>query len=85
MSTGVTIEGLDLIDVINFMNKKNKKYQALLLKDLEDILGKDSDQFHLIRKLVLDSYNDYTRSIIRLLFGNIEEEQFNATGHNQPS
>ena len=82
---GVKIEGLDLIDVVNFIHKRNKKYQAILLADIEEVLGKNSQEFNLIRKLVLDSYNDYTRSLIRLLFGNIEDVTFTNAGIIRPS
>ncbi len=81
---GVTIEGLDLIDAINFIHKRNKKYQAILLSDIEDILGKDSEEFQIIRKLVLDSYNDFTRSLIRLLFGNVEDITYTNAGIIRP-
>ncbi len=81
---GVKIEGLDLIDVINFVHKRNKKYQAILLSDIEDIMGRDSEDFQLIRKLVLDSYNDFTRSLIRLLFGNVEDITYTDAGTIRP-
>jgi hypothetical protein len=64
------IQGLDPLDVAGFVSKKNKKYQAILLQDIEEILGKDSEEYKQIRGLILDSYNDYTRSILRVVFGN---------------
>jgi translation elongation factor EF-4 len=64
------IQGLDLLDVIHFVSKKNKKFQAILLQDVEQVLGKDSQQYAEVRKLILDSYNSYTRSILRVIFGN---------------
>ena len=68
----VKIDGLDLFDLISFINKKNKRYQAVILADVEEILGKDSEEFKIIRKLFLDGFNDYTRSIVRIVFGDIE-------------
>jgi len=35
-------------------------------------LGKDSKEYTLVRKLVLDGFNNYTRSIVRAIFGDIE-------------
>lgn len=64
------IQGLDPLDVAGFVSKKNKKYQAVLLQDIEEILGRDTQEFAAIRKLVLDSYNNYTRSVLRVIFGN---------------
>ncbi len=45
---------------------------ANALDELEEILGKDSEQFVKTRKVVLDTMNDYTRSVFVTLFGNIE-------------
>lgn len=69
---GVIIQGLDLIDITTFISKKNKKFQAILLADLEEVLGRDSEEFAIVRKLVLDGFNNYTRSIVRAIFGDIE-------------
>jgi hypothetical protein len=69
---GVVIQGLDLMEVINFIGKKNKRYQAMSLQELELIIPKDSEEFKKIRKLFLDGYNDYTRAILRIIFGDIE-------------
>ena len=68
--TGNVIQGLDLMDVIFFVGKKNRKFQAILLQDVENVLGKDTQEYQEVRKLILDSYNAYTRSILRVIFGN---------------
>lgn len=64
------IQGLDILDVVGFVSKKNKKYQAILLQDIEEILNKDSEDYTRVRKLILDSFNSYTRSVLRVIFGN---------------
>ncbi len=69
MSKGEIIQGLDVLDIINIVGKKNKKYQAIILQDIEEILDKDSDEYKIIRKIILDSYNSYTRSVLRAIFG----------------
>lgn len=69
------ISGLDILDVINFVTKKNKRFQAIFLKDLEDIIGKNDPKYLDIRKLCLDWSNDYTRSILRIIFGTDFEGQ----------
>ena len=66
--SGIIIEGIDIVDLSHYISKKNKKYQAMILSDLEDILDSRSEEFKLVRKIVLDSFNDYTRSIMRLVF-----------------
>ena len=69
---GVVVQGLDLIDIITFITKKNKKFQAIHLTELEEILDKNSPEFKAARKLTLDGYNNYTRSIVRAIFGDVE-------------
>lgn len=68
----VEIDGLDLFDLITFISKKNKRFLAIILNDIEEILGRDSDEYQQIRKIVLDGFNDYTRSVVRIVFGDIE-------------
>jgi hypothetical protein len=72
MDNGVVIQGLDVLDVVRFIGKKNKKFQAILLNDIEDVLGADSQEYKLVRKLILDGFNNYTRSVLRVIFGDIE-------------
>lgn len=82
--SGRIIQGMDLIDVLKFIARKNRKFQAVILTELEEIfdnskidgLGRDSKEFHLIRKLFLDGWNDYTRSVMRTIFGDIEFERY---------
>ena len=68
----VVIDGVDIFDIVTWINKKNKKYLANGMDEVERILGKDSEEFIKIRKVFLDTFNDYTRSILVSLFGNIE-------------
>ena len=68
----VIIQGLGLEEVIKYIHRKNKRYQAMSLQDLEGILSPDSEEFPKVRKLFLDGYNDYTRAILRIIFGDIE-------------
>ena len=69
---GVVVQGLDLIDIVTFISKKNKKFQAILLTELEEVLGKDNPDYLKVRKVVLDEFNNYTRSVVRAIFGDIE-------------
>lgn len=72
MSGDVVIEGLDLLDVINQIDKKKKKFIAIMLSEIEETYGKDSEEFKYIRKTILDGVNDYTRSLLRVFFGDVE-------------
>lgn len=72
-SYGHIIQGLDTIDVAKIISKKNSKFLAIGLQELEESLDKTQPNFSNIRKIFLDSFNDYTRSIMRVIFGDIEE------------
>ena len=67
------IQGVDILDTLHFIAKKNKRFQAGFLKDLEEILDPKSSEYKLIRKLYLDAQNTYTRSILRIIFGDVED------------
>jgi hypothetical protein len=67
----VVIEGLDVIDVIGETSRKNRKFAAIFLNEL-DILVSDVKLKKEIRKLFLDNQNNYTRSIIAMIFGDVE-------------
>jgi uncharacterized protein YehS (DUF1456 family) len=68
----VVIEGLDVIDVVRYISRKKDKFIAIVLADLEEVMEKDSNEYKFVRKLFLDGFNDYTRSVMRTLFGNVE-------------
>lgn len=74
---GVVIQGLDVLDVLKFVDKKKQRFLAISLNDLEEIfeshgIDKNSEEFQLVRKLILDLVNEYTRSVLRVIFGDIE-------------
>lgn len=73
------VEGFDMIDVVNLIERKKKMFLSILLTDLEEILNTGEltpeqkefvkSRWEFIRKAVLDYFNDYTRSINRVLVG----------------
>ena len=67
--TGVIIEGLNVLEVVKFLRNKNKKYLAITLNNIEDVLDVNSEEYKLIRKEVLDGFNEFTRAIVEVLFG----------------
>lgn len=63
------IQGLDILDIVGFISKRNRKNIVILLQSIEQVIDKDSQEYKKIRSLILDSMNDYTRSILRIIFG----------------
>jgi len=63
----VEINGLDLADIIMQMTRRQNRYLALILHDVEETL--EEDDFRMVRKVILDGFNDYTRSILRIIIG----------------
>jgi hypothetical protein len=72
-SKPIIIQGIDLLDLIDYITRKNKKSQAIVLSQLEGILGRDSKEYSKVRKIFLDTMNDYHRSILTTIFGDIEQ------------
>lgn len=63
------IEGIDLLDVIGFVDHKCKVFQRKMLDSIEAELRDDPEQYLKIRKIVLDGLNDYKRTILNTIFG----------------
>lgn len=72
MSNQVTIEGLDIIDLVGEIDKKDRRFKAVCLQALEETTELSPEQFKIVRKIILDSMSSYTRSLVRMLFGEIE-------------
>lgn len=72
MDNKVTIEGLDIIDLVQEIDKKDRRFKAVCLQALEELTDLNPEEFKVIRKIILDSMSSYTRSLVRMLFGEIE-------------
>jgi replication-associated recombination protein RarA len=72
-SKPVIVQAMDVLDLVDYITRKNKKSQAIVLSQLEDILGRDSKEYSKVRKIFLDTMNDYHRSILTTIFGDIEQ------------
>jgi hypothetical protein len=66
------IQEVDVFDVIKYVGRKNKKLQAILLQEMEKFFPKHSDEYQEIRKVVLDETSNFSRSILREIFGDLE-------------
>lgn len=75
MDNGKIMQEVDILDVLREISSKNKVLQAKVLQELEKYVT-DKSEFALLRKFILDEQNSYTRSIVRLIFGDIEFVSF---------
>ena len=72
-----TTQVFDLIDILSLIKRKQKRYLALLLNDVEELMYEEPEKYTILRKILLDYFNDYTRSIFRILMGDdIEGSHF---------
>ena len=62
-------QDIDPLNLVDFIKRKNKIYTKNLLEGLESVLDKDTEEFKIIRKLVLDSQNNFSRMIIKVIIG----------------
>ena len=66
------VQEVDLLDLVKYASKKNKKLQAVLLQKLEEYFPKDSSEYLELRKVILDETSGAFRAIIREIFGDVE-------------
>lgn len=66
---------IDVLDVIKEIGARNKVLNAKVLQELEKYI-KDNNDFMELRKFILDEQNSYTRSVVRLIFGEVEFSNF---------
>lgn len=66
------IQEISILDVIKYVGKKNKKLQAILLQEIEKYIEKDSEAYTELRKVILDETSNFSRAVIRQIFGEID-------------
>lgn len=66
------IQGIEILTIIAKVGKKSKKHQAKVLQEMEKHLAKGTVEFDEFRKFFLDEQNNFTRSVMRDIFGDIE-------------
>jgi len=68
----IILQGFDVLDMTRQIARLNKKQQAVLLSNVENILGRSNPKYNEIRKLILDSTNDFSRTVVSFIFGDID-------------
>ncbi len=71
----VEINGLDEMDILNAILRRQKRYLALMLQDVEQVMATEGN-YQLVRKIILDNFNDYTRSTFRVIGIEVEGIKF---------
>jgi len=66
----VTIQGIDVLGLINAIDKINRQYIKITLNNIERVqkdnnLSED-EKYKLIRKYILDGFNDLSRTLVRV-------------------
>ena len=62
---------VNVFEILGEIGSRNKVLNAVVLTELEKHI-KNKEEFQKVRKFVLDEQNSYTRSLVRLIFGEIE-------------
>lgn len=65
-------QGLPEVEIIKLINKRKKRYCAIALNDLEEILGHNDEKFKEVRKVFLDNMNGFTRSVFTVIGIDVE-------------
>ena len=63
---------VDPLEVTRIIGRKNKRAQAVILQEVEQLVDKNSEEYQQLRKVILDELNTLSRSYIRVIFGDIE-------------
>lgn len=73
MGTTQYIQAVDLLDMVELIGRKKRVHQRVILNELEQLIP-DRDTFLKVRKVILDHTNDYTRTLVKELFGDSFED-----------
>lgn len=76
MESEKVFQEVNVTELLGEIGNKNKVLNAKTLQELEKYVSKEN--FPLVRKFILDEQNSYTRSIVRLIFGDIEFGNFSS-------
>lgn len=72
---GIITQYVDLLNVTALVSRKNKKLQAVALSQIESLLIDQPEIFTQIRKVYLDSMNDFARLILTALYQDVEKPE----------
>lgn len=70
------VQNVEITDLVGFIRRKGKLHQKLILDAVEEVLGRDTPEYTKLRKIVLDNTNDFSRSVVKAIFGDDFEGKF---------
>jgi hypothetical protein len=68
----IAVNDLDIISTINLVERRKRKYLAITLNEIDDIIM-DPEIKKLVRKVILDNVNELTRAFLRDIFSGYVE------------
>jgi len=71
----IITQKVDLLNLTDLISRKNKKLQAVALSQIESLLLDQPEIFTQIRKVYLDSMNDFARLILTALYQDVEKPE----------
>jgi hypothetical protein len=86
MEGTVTINGLDFISIITLVDRRTRRYSAIMLNDIEQTIKSanlpkevEDRTLKFVRKAVLDNVNELKRAWLRDVFsGDVEDINYGA-------
>ena len=72
----IEITSLGVVDILDVIKRRNGKYIKITLDELENVDGLDPETFQAVRKVVLDNFNGYQRSLVKLFLGDVEDKKY---------
>lgn len=63
------LEQFDIEEFLGFMKRRKNIHIRMALEQIEMIFPASSKEYKKIRKIFLDTFNDYTRSNLSMIFG----------------
>jgi hypothetical protein len=63
------IQPVDVLDLVTEISRTSKKFQAITLKIIEEQYDVNDPKYAIVRKAILDGFNNHARSIVKIIFG----------------
>lgn len=72
MGNSTVVQEIDTLDIIKNIGRESKRFQAVFLQKLEEVMDKNDPNYPNIRKMFLDESSNFARAVAREIFGDID-------------